>query len=137
MKKYLKGILFVLPTLGLLAVACEKESSEPVYRAPYEKELRFNDSDIESVRANFVQKFAHDTACKHIYLTVADDNNFTTQSSKGITNLHKILDESIQLAPEKISGRGDFHFSKGKASIADSLWFVEHGWTIRQMPNHR
>ena len=137
MKKYLKGILFALPALGLLAVACEKESSEPVYRAPYEKELRFNHYYKDSVEMPIVQKFARDTACKHIYLTLLDDNNYTGRTTDRITNVRNYLDERIQLAPEKISGRGDFYFSEGKASVADSLWFVEHGWTIRQMPNHR
>ena len=137
MKKYLKGILFVLPALGLLAVACEKESSEPVYRAPYEKELRFIEYDMDSIEMPIVQKFARDTACKHIYLTLLDNNNFTNLNSDLITDTRNYLDKRIQLAPEKISGRGDFYFSKGKASVADSLWFVEQGWTIRQMPNHR
>ena len=138
MKKYLKGILFVLPALGLLAVACEKESSKPVYRAPYEKELRFNDSNIDSIATPIVQKFAHDTACKHVYLTVKDDNNYTTYTADEITKyLRNELGDLIALAPEKISGRGDFFFEKGVAATADSLWFVEHGWTIRQMPNHR
>ena len=136
MKKYLKGILFVLPALGLLAVACEKESSEPVYRAPYEKELRFNHYDTDSIEMPIVQKFARDTACKHIYLTLTDDNNFTNQNENNITGVRNYLDKRIQLAPEKISGRGDFYFSKGDASVADSLWFVEQGWTVNQRRFH-
>ena len=137
MKKYLKGILFVLPALGLLAVACEKESSEPVYRAPYEKELRFNDSNEESIAISNVQKFALDTACKHIYLTVTDDNNYTILSEEGISYERNLLSERIALAPEKISGRGDFNFYPGTASIADSLWFVEQGWTVNQRRYNR
>ena len=136
MKKYLKGILFVLPALGLLAVACEKEPSEPVYRAPYEKELRFNHYDTDSIEMPIVQKFARDTACKHIYLTLTDDNNFTNQNENNITGVRNYLDKRIQLAPEKISGRGDFYFSKGDASVADSLWFVAQGWTVNQRRFH-
>ena len=137
MKKYLKGILFALPALGLLAVACEKESSEPVYRAPYEKELRFSDYTYDSIKMPIVQKFARDTACKHIYLTVKDNNKYSAYLTDDVKLLRNYLDKRIQLAPEKISGRGDFYFSEGQASVADSLWFVEQGWTIRQMPDHR
>lgn len=49
-----------------------------------------------------------------------------------ITNLRKILLEpAINLSP-KISGKGDFNFRTGVASQvpADSLWLVQHGWTI-------
>ena len=136
MKKYWKVALFALPLVLLLAVACEKESSEPVYRAPYEKELRFNHYDTDSIEMPIVQKFARDTACKHIYLTLTDDNNFTNQNENNITGVRNYLDKRIQLAPEKISGRGDFYFSKGDASVADSLWFVEQGWTVNQRRFH-
>ncbi len=129
-----KRVAPALAFVGLALTACEKE---PVYRAPYEKELRFNDRNEESIAMTIVQKFARDTACKHIYLIVTDDNNYTILSSEGINYKRNLLSERIALAPDKISGRGDFHFSKGRASVADSLWFVQHGWTIRQMANHR
>ena len=136
-KNLLKRAIPALALAGLTLTACDKEKDKTTYRAPYEKELRFNDSDEESISISNVQKFANDTACKHIYLTVTDDNNYTILSDKGISNKRNQYSERIELAPEKISGRGDFHFSKGKASIADSLWFVQNGWTIRQMANHR
>ena len=137
MKKCLKVALFALPLVLLLAVACEKESSEPVYRAPYEKELRFNEYDVDSIEIPIVQKFARDTACKHIYLTVKDNNAYTSYIADDINLLRNYLDARIQLAPEKISGRGDFYFSKGNASVADSLWFVEQGWTVNQRRYNR
>ena len=136
MKKYWKVALFALPLVLLLAVACEKESSEPVYRAPYEKELRFNHYDTDSIEMPIVQKFARDTACKHVYLTLTDNNSFTNQTTNMITNVRNYLDARIQLAPEKISGRGDFNFYPGTASIADSLWFVAQGWTVNQRRFH-
>ena len=137
MKKCLKVALFALPLVLLLAVACEKESSEPVYRAPYEKELRFNEYDVDSIEIPIVQKFARDTACKHIYLTVKDNNAYTSYIADDINLLRNYLDARIQLAPEKISGRGDFNFYPGTASIADSLWFVEQGWTVNQRRYNR
>ena len=136
-KHLLKYAIPALALAGLTLTACDKEKDKTTYRAPYEKELRFNDSDEESISISNVQKFANDTACKHIYLTVTDDNNYTILSEEGISYERNLLSERIALAPEKISGRGDFFFEKGVAATADSLWFVEHGWTIRQMPNHR
>ena len=125
-----------LALAGLTLTACEKENDKLIYRAPYEKELRFNDYNGDSIEMPIVQKFARDTACKHVYLTLTDDNNFTNQTTDDITGWRNYLDKRIQLAPNKISGRGDFYFSKGNASIADSLWFVEHGWTVNQRKQH-
>lgn len=139
MKKCLKVALFALPFVLLLAVGCEKEPEEKasVYRAPYEKELRFNHYTYDSIQPQIITKFVRDTACKHIYFTLTDNNNYTNYDINDITDVRNYLDKRILLAPEKISGRGDFYFSEGQASIADSLWFIEHGWTIRQMPNHQ
>ncbi|MBD5397062.1 hypothetical protein HDR62_02825 [bacterium] len=125
-----------LALAGLTLTACEKENDKPIYRAPYEKELRFNDSNADSIDMPIVQKFARDTACKHIYLTVKDDNNFTTLDAETIRLIRDDLQSKIAIS-NKISGRGDFFFEKGVATVADSIWFVQNGWTIRQMANHR
>ncbi len=139
MKKYWKWAFLALPLALLLPTSCDKEPQEeqaPVYRAPYEKELRFNQYDTDSIEMPIVQKFARDTACKHIYFILKDDNNYTHYVSNNVNLLRNYLDARIQLAPEKISGRGDFWFSEGKASVADSLWFVEHGWTVNKRREH-
>lgn len=127
-------LLALAATAVLTLPSCDKEPEEkaPVYRAPYEKELRFNHYDIDSIEMPIVQKFARDTACKHIYLTVTDDNNFTGVPTNNISILRNSLNDRIQLAPNKISGRGDFCFTYGAASLADSIWFVQNGWTINQ-----
>ena len=123
----------LLTSIILISQSCEKEKDRtPIYRAPYEKELPFNDISIDSIDIPIVQKFARDTACKHIYLKATDDNNFTSNSTNGINKIRNFLDERIQLAPEKISGRGDFQFMPRKASLDDSIWFVQHGWTVNQ-----
>ncbi|MDE5609299.1 MAG: hypothetical protein K2I66_02810 [Bacteroidales bacterium] len=123
-----------LALAGLAMTACDKEPVEkaPVYRAPYEKELRFSNTNADSIEMPIVQKFARDTACKHIYLTVTNDNNFTHLDADYINALRNVLDERIQLAPNKTSGRGNFYFRRGVARPADSIWFVQNGWTINQ-----
>ena len=66
-KHLLKYAIPALALAGLTLTACDKEKDKTTYRDPYEKELRFNNRNIDSVRANFVQKFAYDTACKYIF----------------------------------------------------------------------
>ena len=123
----------LLTSIILISQSCEKEKDRtPIYRAPYEKELPFNQINIDSIEPAIIQKFVRDTACKHIYLKVTDDNNFTSNSTNGINTVRNGLDERIQLAPEKISGRGDFQFMPGRAILDDSIWFVQHGWTVNQ-----
>lgn len=123
-----------LALAGMAMTACDKEPVEkaPVYRAPYEKELRFNNVNSDSIEMPIVQKFARDTACKHIYLTVTDDNNYTNLNANYINDVRNILDERIQLAPNKTSGRGNFRFMRGVIRLEDSVWYVQNGWTINQ-----
>ena len=123
----------LLTSIILISQSCEKEKDRtPIYRAPYEKELPFNEMNSDSIKPAIIQKFARDTACKHIYLKVKDDNNFTSYSTDVISLMRGYLDQCVQLAPEKISGRGDFYFMPGKANPDDSIWFFQHGWTVLQ-----
>ncbi|MDE7338084.1 MAG: hypothetical protein K2M92_02225 [Bacteroidales bacterium] len=123
---------------GLTLPSCEKEPVEkkPVYRAPYEKELFFKQGKLDSVQEPVVKKYVDDTACKHIYLTVMDDNDFTGYSRESVESLHRFLQQRIELS-NNISGRGDFMFRTGLANESDSIWFVQNGWTINQLANHR
>ena len=122
----------LLTSIILISQSCEKEKDRtPIYRAPYEKELPFDGYNIDSIDIPIVQKFVRDTACKHIYLKVTDDNDFTGFSTASIGTLRNILQQRIDLG-NNISGRGDFLFGPGQASKEDSIWFVQNGWTIRQ-----
>ena len=122
----------LLTSVVLISQSCEKEKDRtPIYRAPYEKELPFDEMNIDSIEPAIIQKFVRDTACKHIYLKVTDDNNFTSYNGAYIGMLRNILQQRIDLG-NNISGRGDFRFRPSTASIEDSIWFVQNGWTIRQ-----
>ena len=74
-----------------------------------------------------LKHFANDNACKHIYMHVTDDNNHTNISPSDVRNY---LQERINVS-SKISGRGDFWFNDG-IDKADSLWFVQNGWTVNK-----
>ena len=120
----------LLTSVILISQSCEKEKDRtPIYRAPYEKELPFDDMNIDSIEPAIIQKFVRDTACKHIYLKVVDDNDFTGGGTAAIGTLRNILQQRIDLG-NNISGRGDFLFRPNTASIEDSIWFVQNGWTI-------
>ena len=116
---------------GLTLPSCEKEPVEkaPVYRAPYEKELRFNETNDDSISVSNITKYLNDTACKHIYMVVMPDNNYTGFEAQNIEVLRKVLQQRIDLG-NNISGRGDFLFRPSAANVNDSLWFVQNGWTI-------
>ncbi|MCM1532110.1 MAG: hypothetical protein NC048_07210 [Bacteroides sp.] len=118
-------------TAGLMLPACEKEKDKSIYRAPYEKELFFNQDNVDSVGDKNVRKYVDDTACKHIYMVVESDNDYTGYSTEDINIVKTILQRRVELS-DKVSGRGDFHFRPNTASVNDSLWFVQNGWTVRQ-----
>lgn len=122
-------------TAGLMLPSCEKAPTEIeiVYpnRAPYEKTLWFNSREFDSVQPKIVKYFANDPACMHIYMTLtpnARDDNLPTSL---ITILRKDVQKRIEISP-KVSGRGDWWFQHGEALPEDSLWFVQHGWTVNQ-----
>ena len=135
MKKYWKVALFTLPLVLLLAVGCKKEE-EYVYpdREPYEKTLWFDTKEIDSVHPNIIRYFANDPACMHIYLTLIPNDRNDNLSKKGITILRNNLQKRVEISP-KVSGRGDWWCKEGKALPADSLWFVQNGWTVNQNPH--
>lgn len=111
-KHLLKYAIPALALAGLTLTACDKEpdnqTATPVYRAPYEKELGFDAYDFDSIAIPIVKTFANDTACKHIYLTHRTPISFSRFDGKAITELRDYLDERIELAPNKISGSGNF-----------------------------
>lgn len=124
-----KRAIPALALAGLTLPSCEKENDKPIYRAPYEKELRFNETNDDSISVSNITKYLNDTACKHIYMVVMPDNNYTGFEAQNIEVLRKVLQQRIDLG-NNISGRGDFLFRPGAASVNDSLWFVQNGWTI-------
>ena len=44
--------------------------------------------------------------------------------------LRKEMEWRIALDPKRVYGRGNLVFSLGHCAKEDSLWFVEHGWTV-------
>ena len=120
-------LLALTATAVLTLPSCDKEPKEEPYREPYEKELFFKEGNYDSIQPAVLKKFADDKACTHIYMHVMDDNNFTVYEPRVVRNF---LQERINVS-SKISGRGDFWFNDG-IDKADSLWFVNNGWTVNK-----
>ena len=120
-----------LALAGLTLTACEKENDKPIYRAPYEKELFFKNGKMDSVQEPVVRKYVEDTACKHIYMVVESDNNYTAYEAEDIGIIRTQLQSRVELS-SKVLGRGDFRFSPGLANVNDSVWFVQNGWTVNK-----
>ena len=131
-------LLALAATAGLMLPACDKEpeqttgSAEPVYRAPYEKELFFDAYDADSIEVPVVQKYADDTACKKIYLTTKPHCNFSYGPDYMISWREQLLEPALAVSP-KVTGRGDIYIKKGPDQIYydDSIWFVQNGWRFR------
>ena len=72
-----------------------------------------------------------------IYLVPYYD--WSLHQSQAITAIrNNMLSYATDYSP-KVRGRGDFNFQLGEASKVpeDSLWYVEHGWTINEIYNRK
>ena len=79
-----------------------------------------------------LRDMANDKTIRYIYLVPT--NTWGGMKDKNITALRKnVLQPAIEISP-KIKGKGDFNFHLGSASKvpADSLWYVQRGWTINK-----
>ncbi len=128
MKKYWKWAFLALPLTLLLPASCDKEPKEEPYCEPYEKELFFNEDNVDSIQPAVLKHFAKDKACTHIYMHIMDDNNYTSATPSAT---RKYLQDRLNIS-SKISGRGDFYFNPGSIAQADSIWFVNNGWTVNK-----
>lgn len=108
--------LALLATVGLMLPSCEKEKDKHIYRAPYEKELFFNEDNMDSIDIPIIQQYVKDTACKHIYMSVKHGDVFTSFTTSNIVALRNILKNRIDIS-NNISGRGNLVFRPGKANM--------------------
>ncbi len=138
MKKYWKWAFLALPLVLLLPSSCDKEPQEEKYEypysEPYEKTLWFNSREADSIHPKIIRYFAGDPACTHIDLTLLPGSRDDALTTEIITTIRKELQKRVEISP-KVSGRGDWWFHRDWILPADSLWFVEHGWTVNQNPH--
>lgn len=131
-------LLALTATTSFMLPACDKEpdtqsaTSEPVYRAPYEKELFFDNCDADSIEVPVVKKYADDTACKKIYLTTKPHCDFSYGPDFMINWREQLLEPALAVSP-KVTGRGDIYIMDGPNQIyyTDSIWYIQNGWRFR------
>lgn len=124
--------LAALGVAGAMAGACKK--AEPETNPTLVINIEFSPYTIEKLIPSTVRDTLNkygEKNIKHIYLIPTGYWNGLSPIS--ISNARKhMLEPAINLAPQKISGRGEFTFAAGNASQVpqDSLWYVKNGWTI-------
>ena len=123
-----KSVLFLLVLAGAaLLTACEKEEATRDVELPF---THYTSDD--RLAFPILQKYVDNPSVRNIYLVAEGDwSMFTANNISGVRD--KFFQPRIELSP-KIRGRGDFNFKVGEASKvpSDSLWFVQHGWTINK-----
>lgn len=123
---YLKRALPILGLAGAtLTTSCEKEP-EPMH----DVELTF--SIDKTIEMSEIERYAQDPSVRTIYLVPIDD---WQRAKYGNINFMRknFLQPRLDISP-KVWGRGNFNFIPGEASVipGDSLWYIQHGWTINK-----
>ncbi|MCH5335236.1 MAG: hypothetical protein J1D86_05480 [Alistipes sp.] len=127
MKKYL-----LLATI-CVAAFCSCEKGEPV--PTKDIEVVFNQRDFSPIKLDAILEILNSKKAAEIrtvYLVA--DGNWSAQGSAELNWLRcTYLEPAINLSP-KVKGKGDFNYAVGQASKVpeDSLWIVQHGWTINK-----
>ena len=122
---YLKRALPVLGFAGAtLFTSCEKD--EPM------RDVELTFGLVKSIEMSEIERYAQDPSVRTIYLVPTGDWQGCRYGN--INFLRKnFLQPRLDISP-KVWGRGDFNFTPGQASLipGDSLWYIQHGWTINK-----
>ena len=123
---YLKRALPILGLAGAtLTTSCEKEPE-----LMHDVELTF--SIDKTIEMSEIERYAQDPSVRTIYLVPIDD---WQRAKYGNINFMRknFLQPRLDISP-KVWGRGNFNFIPGEASVVpgDSLWYIQHGWTINK-----
>ena len=146
-KQIFYNIRHVIPTIGMagltmMPVACAKvdlreespkkspEPETPIIQRDTVFEFGLNDVEIV-LDMDTLQKYVNSKSIREIYLV--PKGHWTALGPNNVSNLRKYLQPRMELS-KKMHGYGDFDFNLGAASKvpADSLWYVENGWTINK-----
>ena len=113
----------------LTSTSCEKD---PIPTRDVEYTFDTNTADEKFLNLQPFRDLANDKTIRYIYLVPT--GTWGGLMDKNITIFRQnALQPAIEISP-KIKGKGDFNFHLGEASKvpADSLWYVQQGWTINK-----
>lgn len=137
----------LLPILGLAGAttvipSCDKGDDFGYISPKEEVTIKFSLSDFKAVVDmdgiyvlgvnDVVKYYINNPDTKVIYIEPTD--TWDLCSSQNISGLRIDVLEVLLAASPKIRGKGNFNFRLGEASKVpeDSLWYVQHGWTINK-----
>lgn len=143
--RFFYNIRHVIPIIGLagttMFTSCAKTETReepptiqpeiPIVQRDSIFTFSFQNAE-KALNMDTLKKYANDKTIGTIYLVPTGHWNVL-----GTTNIKFMRDNFLQPRIElskKMRGRGDFDFQLGAASMApaDSLWYVENGWTINK-----
>ena len=127
-----KSVLFLLALVsaGMFA-ACEKDDDPPkdVILEFWDNPLGHN---LEQVSIENIQKHIDNKSVRNIYIKPIESKcDYSNCRTANLHALRNYMQKRIDLSP-KMSGMGNFVFPVGETDPQDSLWFVQHGWTINK-----
>lgn len=136
--KYMKKLIYKLAKpVTMLAIAgaslfaaCSKDDDD--HGSDYE--IHFNtlhSSSLDSLNVDTIRRVLANPNVKKLYLVPTHE--WGRAPTQGIHNMRVLwLEPAINVDPKRVSGRGDFDFTPGVIDQTDSLWYVQHGWTINK-----
>lgn len=129
----------LVPMLGLatatLFTACDKDDEIIPTR---DVEIPFSKTDESQATYFHIQQAAAQPDVRYVYLV--PHGSWETSQIHNIQYLRNYWLEPRLQVSEKVRGRGNFSFKPGEASQIpyDSIWYVNHGWTINaQLQNQK
>lgn len=135
----------VLPILGIagatLLPACRghQNEPEPVKNDTTKTEIQKHDTTLyfapfalDPIVPDNVKEVLNIPNIANIYMEPIGEK-FDRSGAKYIHSIRvNGLEPNINMDPERVHGRGNFVFYPGEVYPEDSLWFVQHGWTVNQ-----
>ncbi len=123
-------LLLLIGSISLTITGCgDRKDDEPTV-TQHDIELKFSVGEYGNIKSSIIKSHAENPAIRYIYLCVEGD--FLNFDAYGIANMKEGMENRINVAPQKVRGRGNFIFVPGLVTKADSLWYVKQGWTINQ-----
>lgn len=126
----------VLPILGIagatLLPACKKDKEKEPEIQKHDVEIEFAQYHYELLAPDTIAERLSHPDVRNVYMVPSNDD-FTNVSSKyaGIV-IDAVLQPAVNVAPDRVFGRGNLRFTPGVILEKDSLWLVQHGWTINK-----
>lgn len=133
-----KVLLLALVGGAIAFTACSPTNEptpndKPIEEPHYNVELFFNNQDVIHIELDTIREYAENQLVDSIYMIPKDENGIGAYEGYGPNALHNVrlfLEERVNVS-RKVRGKGEFILSRECVFEADSLWFIEQGWTIR------